>query len=92
MEQEGQLEMVLETLDPAEAAIVGSLLEGSGIPFLIRGEDRFDAFRGAFRGTVFSRKGRPICFLVNRLHADEARQLLATEMPLPEPDDDAAKI
>jgi hypothetical protein len=76
MENEEYLELLLETIDPTEVAIVKSLLEGAGIPYLTRGEDQYDAFRGAFRGTVFSPHGRPVAFLVPASMAKEARLLL----------------
>src|SRR5437763_14488665 len=53
------LEVVLETVNPTEVAIIKSLLEGAGIPYLTRGEDQYDAFRGAFRGTVFMTVSTP---------------------------------
>jgi len=74
--QNQELEIVLETIDPTEVAIVKSLLEAAGIPYLTRGEDQYDAFRGAFRGTVFSSHGRPVTFLVPSSMAVEARLLL----------------
>jgi hypothetical protein len=70
------LEVVLETVDPTEVAIIKSLLEGAGIPYLTRGEDQYDAFRGAFRGTVFSARGRPVAFLVPASMAEGVRLLL----------------
>lgn len=70
------LEVVFETIVAAEVAIVKSLLEGSDIPYLTRGEDEYDAFRGAFRGTFFSSRGRPVAFLVPVPRAEEARLLL----------------
>ena len=70
------LEVVLETIDLTEVAIVKSLLEGAGIPYLTRGEDQYDAFRGAFRGTVFSPRGRPVAFLVPASMAKEALLVL----------------
>ena len=82
MQNEESLEVVLETMDPTEVAIVKSLLEAAGIPYLTRGEDQYDAFRGAFRGTVFSPHGRPVVFLVSASRAEEARLLLkGTELP-----------
>lgn len=69
---------VFETGDPAEAAIVRSMLEGADIPFIAQGEDRYDAFRGAFRGTVFNPHGRPVVFLVPAGFEKEALQLLDT--------------
>jgi hypothetical protein len=77
------LEVVFETIDGTEAAIVKSLLEAAGIPYFTRGEDRYDAFRGAFRGTVFNPCGRPVAFLVPTSLANEARALLQ-ESELPE--------
>ncbi len=71
------LEVVFESMDPSEVVVVQSLLDAAGIRYLIRGEDRFDAFPGAFRGTVFSRKGRPVAFLVNGEDVEDARALLA---------------
>jgi len=76
MQNEEPLEVVLETIDAIEVAIVKSLLEEAGIPYLTRGEDQYDAFRGAFRGTVFSPHGRPVAFLVPASIATEARLLL----------------
>jgi hypothetical protein len=76
MPQEESLEVVLETIDPTEVVIVKSLLEGANIPYLVRGEDQYDAFRGAFRGTVFNPHGRPVTFLVPAGFAEEARLLL----------------
>ena len=76
MQNEESLEVVLERIDPTEVAIIKSLLEGSGIPYLTRAEDQYDAFRGAFRGTIFSPLGRPVAFLVPASMAEEARLLL----------------
>lgn len=76
--EEDSLEVVYETMDGAEVAVVKSLFESAGIAFMTRGEDRFDAFPGAFRGTVFSRKGRPVLFLVSPDDAPDARLLLAS--------------
>ena len=69
-------EIVLETIDSAEVAVVKSLLDSVGIPYVIRGEDQFDAFRGAFRGTVFNPSARPATFLVPADMAEDARALL----------------
>ena len=77
------LEVVFETLDPAEVAVIKSLLDAAGIPYLTRGEDEYDAFRGAFRGTVFNPHGRPVVFLVPASTAKDAR-LLLTEEELPD--------
>jgi hypothetical protein len=76
MQNAEPLEVVLETMDPTEVAIVKSLLEAAGIRYLTRGEDQYDPFRGAFRGTVFSPSGRPVAFLVPASMAEEARLVL----------------
>ena len=81
MQDDESLEVVLETMDAVEVAIVKSLLEDAGIPYLTRGEDQYDAFRGAFRGTVFSPRGRPVVFLVPASMAEEVRLLLQEEKP-----------
>ncbi|HYR87044.1 MAG TPA: DUF2007 domain-containing protein [Terriglobia bacterium] len=82
MQNEESLEIVLETADPTEVAIIKSLLESAGIPYLTRGEDQYDAFRGALRGTVFSSRDRAVAFLVPASMAEEARLLLqAGELP-----------
>ena len=76
MQSEESLEVVLETMNAAEVAIIKSLLEAVGIPYLTRGEDQYDAFRGAFRGTVFNPLGRPVAFMVPAGMAEETRLLL----------------
>ena len=76
MQNAESLEVILETIDPTEVVIVKSLLEAAGIPYLTRGEDEYDPFRGAFRGTVFSPLGRPVVFLVPASKAKEARLVL----------------
>ena len=76
MQNEESLEVILETIDPTEVAIVKSLLEAAGIQYLTRGEDQYDPFRGAFCGTVFSPLGRPVVFLVPASIAKEARLVL----------------
>ena len=76
MQNAESLEVILETIDPTEVVIVKSLLEAAGIPYLTRGEDQYDPFRGAFRGTVFSPLGRPVVFLVPASKAKEARLVL----------------
>lgn len=76
MQNEESLEIVLETVNPAEVAIIKSVLESAGIPYLTRSEDQYDAFRGAFRGTVFNPLGRPVVFLVPASTAEEARLLI----------------
>ena len=81
MQNEESLEVVLETMDATEVAIIKSLLEAVGIPYLTLGEDQYDAFRGAFRGTVFNPLGRPVALLVPASRADETRLLLRGDFP-----------
>ena len=75
------LKRVFETVDPTEVVVVKSLLEAADIPYLTRGEDLYDAFRGAFRGTVFSPHGRPVVILVPASKVNEARLLLKEAEP-----------
>jgi len=84
MQNEEPLEVVIETVDPTEVVIIKSLLEGADIPFVTRGEDQYDAFRGAFRGTVISSRGRPVTFLVPASIAEEAKLLLLQRGELPD--------
>lgn len=81
MESADDMETVFETTVPEEALVVRSVLEAAGVPFFARGEDAYDAFRGAFRGTVFSRRGRRIVFLVPAEWAESARELLSADTP-----------
>jgi hypothetical protein len=76
MPEDEPLEVVFETVNPAEVAVIKSLLDGADVRYLTRGEDEYDAFRGAFRGTVFSSRGRPVVFLVPAGRAKEVRLLL----------------
>ena len=85
MTDEEDLEKVFETADPTEVAVVKTLLDGAGIPYLTRGEDQYDAFRGAFRGTVFNPRGRPVIFLVPADLAEDARLLLQEQESPDEP-------
>ena len=85
MTDEEDLEKVFETADPTEVAVVKTLLDGAAIPYLTRGEDQYDAFRGAFRGTVFNPRGRPVIFLVPADLAEDARLLLQEQESPDEP-------
>jgi hypothetical protein len=91
MSEHEDLEVVFETLDPTEVAILKSLLEAAQIPYLTQGEDQFDAFPGAFRGTVFSLHGRPVTFQVRASQAEEARLLLQEVDPETDPLDPSTK-
>lgn len=79
-EGDASWEIVLETMDSAEVAVVKSLFDAAGIPYLTRGDNEFDAFRGAFRGTVFSPSARPVTFLVPPDMAEDARVLLRSPL------------
>ena len=86
MTDEEPLEKVFETANPTEVAVVKTLLDGAGIPYLTRGEDQYDAFRGAFRGTVFNPRGRPVIFMVPADLAQDTRLLLQEQEPPDEPE------
>ena len=82
MQNDEPLEIVFETINTVEMAIVKSVFDAAGISYLTRGEDQYDAFRGAFRGTVFGPLGRPVTFLVPASSVQEARLLLQdVELP-----------
>ena len=85
MSKEEELEVIFETVDPAEVIVIKSLLEGACVRYLVLGEDQYDAFRGAFRGTVFNPNGRPVVFKVPASQAEDARQLLK-EIEFPDKD------
>ncbi len=68
---------IVESTDPTEVAIIKSILDGAGIPYLALGEDRFGAFRGAFTGgSIFNPRSRGVVFTVPARMADEALRLL----------------
>jgi hypothetical protein len=77
MSDEEPFEVVLETVDSTEVVVVKSLLEAAEIPFITRGEDEYDGFRGALRADLFSSRGRPVVILVPASVAKDALALLA---------------
>ena len=77
MPDDEPLEVIFETADAAEVPVIKSLLDSADIPYLTRDEDQYDAFRSAFRGTVFNPRGRPVVFLVPASIAGDARMLLS---------------
>jgi hypothetical protein len=78
---EVELELVFETSDPSEVAIIRSILDGAGIPSLVRGEEEFDALRGARSAFRFNPRGGVVRFLVPFSRAEEARALLTEVEP-----------
>lgn len=71
------MEPVVEASDLAEIAVIKSLLDGAGIPYLALGEERFDAFRRLFAGgSLFNPRARGVVFVVPERMAEEARSLL----------------
>ena len=71
------MEPVVEASDLAEIAVIKSLLDGAGIPYLALGEERFDAFRRLFAGgSLFNPRSRGVVFVVPERMAEEARALL----------------
>jgi hypothetical protein len=72
-----EMEPVVESVDLTEIAVIKSILDGAGIPYLALGEERFSAFRGAFlAGSIFSHRSRGVIFTVPARMADEAHRLL----------------
>ena len=73
---EDDLEPVFETSDPTEVPVVRSFLDAHGIPHVVAGEERFDAFRGALSPFRFNPRAGVIAFLVSSPYAEAARDLL----------------
>jgi hypothetical protein len=70
------LEPVFETSDPTEIPVVRSFLDAQGIPHVVVGEERFDAFRGSLSPFRFNPKAGVVAFLVPTSFAELARELL----------------
>jgi hypothetical protein len=71
------MEPVIEAADLTEVAVIKSVLDAAGIPYLAHGEQRFGAFRGAFvGGSIFNPGSRGVIFTVPSRMAEEARILL----------------
>lgn len=71
-----QLETVFETSDPTEVPVVLALLRSEGIECLVRGEERFDPFRGALSPLRFNPLAGRVEIVVPAEQAEEARQIL----------------
>jgi hypothetical protein len=78
---QGDLETVFETSDPTEVAIVTSLLRSEGIECMVRGEERFDPFRGALSALRFNPMAGRVEVVVPRERAEEAREILGHVPP-----------
>ncbi len=78
---EDDLEAVFETSDPSEVAVIRSILDGAGIPSLVRGEEEFDSFRGARSAFRYNPRGGAVRFLVPAGRSEEARALLTEVEP-----------
>ncbi len=71
------MEPVIEATDLPEVAVIKSVLDAAGIPYLTQGEQRFGAFRGAFvSGSILNPGSRGVIFTVPSRMAEEARALL----------------
>ena len=71
------LEPVFETMDPSEIPVVRSFLDAQGIPHVVVGEERFDAFRGSLSPFRFNPRAGVVAFLVPKAYAETTRELLA---------------
>jgi hypothetical protein len=71
-----QLEPVFESWDSSEIPIIRSLLEAAGVPFVIEGQERFDAVRGGRSAFRFNPRAGSVLFLVPSALAEDARALL----------------
>jgi hypothetical protein len=81
------LEPVFETSDPTEVPVVRSFLDAQGIPHVVVGEERFDAFRGSLSPFRFNPRAGVVAFLVPSEYAEVTRDLLVEleETDNPEP-------
>jgi hypothetical protein len=70
------LEPVFETSDPTEIPVVRSFLDAQGIPHVVVGDERFDAFRGSLSPFRFNPRAGVVAFLVPSAYADVTRELL----------------
>ncbi len=70
------LEPVFETSDPTEVPVVRSFLDAQGIPHVVVGEERFDAFRGSLSPFRFNPRAGVVAFLVPSEYAEVTRELL----------------
>ncbi len=70
------LEPVFETSDPTEVPVVRSFLDAQGIPHVVVGEERFDAFRGSLSPFRFNPRAGVVAFLVPAEYAEVTRELL----------------
>lgn len=75
-EAHSDLEPVFETTDPTEIPVVRSFLDAQGIPHVVVGEERFDAFRGSLSPFRFNPRAGIVAFLVPSAYADVTRELL----------------
>ncbi len=72
-----KMEPVIEATDPTEVAVIKTVLDAAGIPYLAQGEQRFGAFRGSFAsGSILSPGSRGVIFTVPSRMAEKARTLL----------------
>ena len=70
------LEPVFESSDPTEIPVVRSFLDAHGIPHVLVGEERFDAFRGSLSPFRFNPRAGVVAFLVPSAYAEVTRELL----------------
>lgn len=70
------LEPVYETQDASEVPVVRSFLDAQGIPHIVLGEERFDAFRGGLSPLRFNPRAGSVTFMVPVEFAEVARELL----------------
>ena len=73
---QADLEPVFETSDPTEVPVVRSFLDAQGIPHVVVGEERFDAFRGSLSPFRFNPRAGVVAFLVPSAYAEVTRELL----------------
>lgn len=88
-EPERKLVGVFRTAEPELLPILKGLLESSGIPYTIRGEELLGLFPGTGIGLAIDTHSRAAEVQVPAERAEEARRLLATvDLEEPESDDE----
>jgi hypothetical protein len=80
---------VLRTAESALLPVVGSILEGAGIPYSLRGEETLHLFPSTGLGLFVDPGATGVEVLVPADRADEARELLAAHRASAAPEPDA---
>jgi len=86
-EEPADLVTVFETDDPAVLPVAKSLLESSGLPHFLQGDEAFGQLPVSHMGGPFAKRGMAVRFLVPSEYAEEALELFTAV----DSDDDGAE-